>query len=81
MLKQTTVDGKKIAKDTIMEISEVEAKKLIKAGNAKLNTEWKRNLAAHKQTSLYAIFLLHTFIKLEISSLSRKFRELAQNSS
>ena len=39
MLKQTTVDGKKIAKDTIMEISEVEAKKLVKAGNAKLNTE------------------------------------------
>ena len=39
MLKQTTVDGKKIAKDTIMEISEAEAKKLVKAGNAKLNTE------------------------------------------
>mgnify|MGYP001182475943 FL=1 len=39
MLKQTTVDGKKIAKDTIMELSDKEANKLVKAGNAKLNTE------------------------------------------
>tara|TARA_B100001063_G_C16589674_1_gene464987 strand:+ start:266 stop:721 length:456 start_codon:yes stop_codon:yes gene_type:complete len=39
MLKQTTVDGKKIAKDTIMELSDKEADKLVKAGNAKLNTE------------------------------------------
>jgi hypothetical protein len=39
MLKQTTVDGKKIAKDTIMEMSETEAQKLVKAGNAKLNAE------------------------------------------
>ena len=39
MLKQTTVGGKKIAKDTIVEIEEKEAKSLIKAGNAKLNTE------------------------------------------
>ena len=39
MLKQTTVGGKKIAKDTIVEIEEKEAKGLIKAGNAKLNSE------------------------------------------
>ena len=39
MLKQTTVGGKKIAKDTIVEIEEKEAKSLIKAGNAKLNSE------------------------------------------
>ena len=39
MLKQTTVGGKKIAKDTIVEIEEKEAKNLIKAGNAKLNSE------------------------------------------
>ena len=36
MLKQTTVGGKKIAKDTIVEIEEKEAKSLIEAGNAKL---------------------------------------------
>ena len=39
MLKQTTVGGKKIAKDTIVEIEEKETKSLIKAGNAKLNSE------------------------------------------
>ena len=39
MLKQTTVGGKKIAKDTIVEIEEKEAESLIKAGNAKLNSE------------------------------------------
>jgi len=39
ILKATTIDGKKIAKDTIVEIEEKEAKNLIKAGNAKLNSE------------------------------------------
>ena len=39
ILKETTVGGKKIAKDTIVEIEEKEAKNLIKAGNAKLNSE------------------------------------------
>ena len=39
ILKETTVDGKKIAKDTIVEMEEKEAKNLIKAGNAKLNSE------------------------------------------
>ena len=39
MLKETTIGGKKIAKDTIVEIEEKEAKSLIKAGNAKLNSE------------------------------------------
>ena len=38
LLKETTVGGKKIAKDTIVEIEEKEAKSLIKAGNAKLNS-------------------------------------------
>ena len=36
MLKATSVGGKKIAKDTIVEIEEKEAKSLIEAGNAKL---------------------------------------------
>ena len=36
IVKATTVDGKKIAKDTIVEIEEKEANKLIDAGNAKL---------------------------------------------
>ena len=36
MLKATTVGGKKIVKDTIVEIEEKEAKSLIEAGNAKL---------------------------------------------
>ena len=39
MLKATTVGGKKIAKDTIVEIEEKEAKSLIEAGNAKLVLE------------------------------------------
>ena len=39
ILKETTIRGKKIAKDTIVEIEEKEAKSLIKAGNAKLNSE------------------------------------------
>ena len=39
MLKATTVDGKKIAKDTIVEIEEKAANKLIDAGNAKLVSE------------------------------------------
>ena len=39
ILKATTIDGKKIAKDTIVEIEEKEANKLIDAGNAKLVTE------------------------------------------
>ena len=39
ILKETTIAGKKIAKDTIVEIEEKEAKSLIKAGNAKLNSE------------------------------------------
>ena len=39
LLKETTVGGKKIAKDTIVEIEEKEAKNLIKEGNAKLNSE------------------------------------------
>ena len=38
-LKATTIDGKKIAKDTIVEIEEKEANKLISAGNAKLVSE------------------------------------------
>ena len=33
------IDGKKIAKDTIVEIEEKEANKLIDAGNAKLVSE------------------------------------------
>ena len=39
ILKETTIGGKKIAKDTIVEIEEKEAKNLIKAGNAKLNSD------------------------------------------
>ena len=39
ILKETTIGGKKIAKDTIVEIEEKEAKNLIKEGNAKLNSE------------------------------------------
>ena len=39
ILKETTIDGKKIAKDTIVEMEEKEAKNLIKAGNAKLIAE------------------------------------------
>ena len=39
MLKATTVGGKKIAKDTIVEIEEKEAKSFIEAGNAKLVSE------------------------------------------
>ena len=39
ILKETTISGKKIAKDTIVEIEEKEAKNLIKAGNAKLNSD------------------------------------------
>ena len=38
-LKATTIDGKKIAKDTIVEIEEKEANKLIDSGNAKLVSE------------------------------------------
>ena len=38
-LKATTIDGKKIAKDTIVEVEEKEANKLIDAGNAKLVSE------------------------------------------
>ena len=39
ILKETTIGGKKIAKDTIVEIEEKEAKNLIKEGNAKLNSD------------------------------------------
>ena len=39
MLKATTIGGKKIAKDTIVEIEEKEAKSFIEAGNAKLVSE------------------------------------------
>ena len=39
ILKETKIGAKKIAKDTIVEIEEKEAKNLIKAGNAKLNSE------------------------------------------
>ena len=39
ILKETSIAGKKIAKDTIVEMEEKEAKNLIKAGNAKLNSE------------------------------------------
>lgn len=39
MLKQATIDGKKITKDTIVEIPEKEAKSLIEAGKAKLNAD------------------------------------------
>ena len=35
LLKQTTVEGKKIAKDTIVELSQQAAEELIKKGNAK----------------------------------------------
>ncbi len=37
LLKETTVDGKKIAKDTILELSQKEADSLIEKGNAKPN--------------------------------------------
>ena len=37
MLKETTVDGKKIAKDTILELSQKEADALIEKGNANPN--------------------------------------------
>ena len=39
ILKETKIGAKKIAKDTIVEIEEKEAKNLIKAGNAKLNSD------------------------------------------
>ena len=39
MLKETTVDGKKIAKDTILELSQKEADALIEKGNAKPNED------------------------------------------
>ena len=39
MLKPSTIDGKKVTKDTIVEIPEKEAKSLIKAGTAKLNAD------------------------------------------
>jgi hypothetical protein len=39
LLKAATIDGKKITKDTIVEISEKEAETLVKAGTAKLNAE------------------------------------------
>ena len=39
IVKATTVDGKKIAKDTIIEIEEKAAKKLIDSGNAELVPE------------------------------------------
>ena len=39
MLKASTIDGKKVTKDTIVEIPEKEAKSLIKAGTAKLNAD------------------------------------------
>jgi hypothetical protein len=39
MLKAATIDGKKVTKDTIVEIPEKEAKSLIKAGTAKLNAD------------------------------------------
>ena len=35
LLKQTTVEGKKIAKDTIVELSQKVAEELIQKGNAK----------------------------------------------
>jgi len=35
LLKQTTVEGKKIAKDTIVELSQKAAEELIQKGNAK----------------------------------------------
>ena len=38
-LKAVTIDGKKITKDTIVEVEENEAKGLIEAGKAKLNSE------------------------------------------
>ena len=37
LLKAATIDGKKITKDTIVEVAEKEADSLIKAGTAKLN--------------------------------------------
>ena len=37
LLKETTVDGKKIAKDTILELSQKQAEALIEKGNAKPN--------------------------------------------
>jgi hypothetical protein len=39
ILKETTVDGKKIAKDTILELSQKEADALIEKGNAKPNKD------------------------------------------
>ena len=39
LLKAATINGKKITKDTIVEIAEKEAEKLVKAGTAKLNSE------------------------------------------
>ena len=39
LLKAATINGKKITKDTIVEIAEKEAEKLVKAGTAKLNAD------------------------------------------
>ena len=39
LLKAATIDGKKITKDTIVEIAEKEAEKLVKAGTAKFNSD------------------------------------------
>ena len=39
LLKAATIDGKKITKNTIVEIAEKEAKSLIEAGTAKLNSD------------------------------------------
>ena len=39
LLKETTVDGKKIAKETILELSQKQAEALIEKGNAKPNED------------------------------------------
>ena len=39
LVKETTVDGKKIAKDTILELSQKQAEALIEKGNAKPNED------------------------------------------
>ena len=39
LLKAATINGKKITKDTIVEIAEKEAEELVKAGTAKLNAD------------------------------------------
>ena len=39
MIKAATIDGQKLPKDTILELEETAAKKLIDEGKASLNTK------------------------------------------